>query len=70
VVVKLSFGVLPFPIVPIADSRIHIGLLLALVAICTAKTDTDLVDQRLKAAQQHYEEHYGQANRPSEVIRW
>jgi phage-related protein len=28
--------------------------------IRTAKTDIDLVHQRLKAAQQHYEEHYGQ----------
>lgn len=28
--------------------------------IRTAKTDIDLVHQRLKAAQQHYEEHYDQ----------
>lgn len=30
--------------------------------IRTAKTDIDLVHQRLKAAQQHYEEHYGQTS--------
>lgn len=30
--------------------------------IRTAKTDIELVHQRLKAAQQHYEEHYGKAN--------
>ena len=28
--------------------------------IKTAKTDVDLIHQRLKAAQQHYEEHHGQ----------
>lgn len=28
--------------------------------IRTARTDIDLVHQRLQAAQQHYEEHYGQ----------
>ncbi len=30
--------------------------------IRTARTDIDLVHQRLKTAQQHYEEHYGQTN--------
>ncbi|MCW2311193.1 phage-related protein [Rhodoferax antarcticus] len=30
--------------------------------IRTAKTDIELVHQRLKAAQQHYEEHYGKAS--------
>ena len=30
--------------------------------IRTAKTDVDLIHQRLKAAQQHYEEHYDQTS--------
>ena len=30
--------------------------------IRTAKTDIDLIHQRLKTAEQHYEEHYGQEN--------
>lgn len=30
--------------------------------IRTARNDIDLVHQRLKAAQQHYAEHYGQTN--------